>query len=91
MVSSALRLGTSKHLEPHHDQYIALTKKALNDKKEPETPVTRQRLLVAKSAGLRIGAFDDEAISVRFRFVAWRPTLRSRVSRLAKRTAETHN
>jgi hypothetical protein len=36
MVSSALHFGTTKHLEPHQDQYIALTKKALRDKKEAE-------------------------------------------------------
>ena len=36
MVSSALHFGTTKHLEPHQDQYIALTKKALTDKKESE-------------------------------------------------------
>jgi hypothetical protein len=36
MVSSAMRFGTTKHLEPHQDQYIALTQKARGAGVEPE-------------------------------------------------------
>lgn len=36
MISSAYRFGTTKHLEPHQDQYIGLTKQAQQTKAEPE-------------------------------------------------------
>ncbi len=36
MISSAMRYGTTKHLEPHQDQYVALTKYAKEHGVEPE-------------------------------------------------------
>lgn len=36
MLSSAYRFGTTEHMEPHQDQYIALTEQAQKSKKEPE-------------------------------------------------------
>lgn len=36
MISSALRHGTTKHLEPHVEQYVALTERMQQSKQEPE-------------------------------------------------------
>jgi hypothetical protein len=36
MVSSAMRYGTTKHLEPHQDQYVALLDRVRNGGAEPE-------------------------------------------------------
>ena len=35
MISSALHFGTTEHLEPHRDQYVALMKTSIDGKEEP--------------------------------------------------------
>lgn len=36
MISSAMHYGTTKHLEPHQDQYVAMLERVKNGGKEPE-------------------------------------------------------
>lgn len=36
MISSAMQFGTTKHLEPHQDQYVALLERVRDGGKEPE-------------------------------------------------------